>query len=218
MTSFVLLLLRLVTGGLLIGHGGQKLFGWFGGAGVEGTAGWLASLRLMPPRQWAVLAGVSEFGGGLLTVLGLLNPMGPILATGAMLTAWTKVHLGKPLWASQGGAELPLTNLAVLAAIAVRGPGKLSLDYLLRIRTPTWLRLAALAGVVGGVLVAVRPELLEGRIPLGETDMEIEGDPSFDEDDQEAIRAAADDVEEALDEGFDDETAVDIAAMRRPED
>ena len=216
-TSLVLLVLRLVTGGLLAGHGAQKLFGWFGGPGLQGTSGWLASLRLMPPRPWAMLAGLSEFGGGLLTVLGLLNPIGPIVATGVMITAWVKVHIGKPIWVTEGGAELPLTNIAVLTAIAIRGPGKISVDHPLRIRTPVWLTLATIAGVIGGVILAARPELREVKVPLGDFDMEIEGDRSADVGEQEAIRAASAEDQEALAEGIDEPSVIDIAAMRRTE-
>jgi len=159
MTSVLLLALRAVVGGLLAGHGAQKLFGWFGGNGLEGTAGWFESLRLEPSRRWAVLGGGSEFAGGLLTVLGLLNPLGPIAATAAMLTAWLKVHLGKPIWNTAGGAELPLLNLTVLSVIALRGPGRLSLDQLFRIRISRGFGLLALIAALAGVVIASRNEL-----------------------------------------------------------
>ena len=102
MRSLGVLIVRLVVGGLLAGHGAQKLFGWFGGAGLEGTAGWMESMRLRPGTVWARLAGGSELGGGLLTALGFLNPLGPIAAMGAMSMAWAKVHLGNPVWSHQG--------------------------------------------------------------------------------------------------------------------
>ena len=121
MRSLGVLIVRLVVGGLLAGHGAQKLFGWFGGAGLEGTAGWLESMRLRPGTVWARIAGGSELGGGLLTALGFLNPLGPIAAMGAMSMAWAKVHLGNPVWSTKGGAELPLTNIAVLSALTRRG-------------------------------------------------------------------------------------------------
>src|SRR5436190_11419351 len=114
MRSIGVLIVRLVIGGLLAGHGAQKLFGAFGGAGIDGTAGWVASMRLRPASVWARLGGGSEFFGGMLTMLGFLNPIGPVLGLGAMSMAWAKVHLGKPVWVTQGGAELPLTNIAVL--------------------------------------------------------------------------------------------------------
>src|SRR5688572_23388419 len=78
-----LLALRLTAGGLLAGHGAQKLFGAFGGHGLEGTAGWLESIGLRPGKPWATLAGLSEFGGGALTALGLGGPLGPVALQGA---------------------------------------------------------------------------------------------------------------------------------------
>jgi putative oxidoreductase len=149
MTSLALLLLRATVGGLLAGHGAQKLFGSFGGHGVEGTAGWLESLQLRPGRQWAILAGLSEFGGGLLTAIGALNPVGPILAMGAMLMATLKVHLGKPIWTTAGGAELPVINMAALFTLFLAGPGRFSFDRMLGIRVPRWFAIASLLGTIG---------------------------------------------------------------------
>ena len=78
MTDVALLVLRVVVGALLVGHGGQKLFGWFGGHGLRGTGMWLESLGLRPGSLWAPMAGLSELGGGALMLLGFLNPLGPI--------------------------------------------------------------------------------------------------------------------------------------------
>jgi putative oxidoreductase len=175
MTSILLFALRAVAGGLLAGHGAQKLFGWFGGNGLEGTAGWLRSMKLEPSRRWALIAGGSEFGGGLLTLLGLLNPLGPLAAMAAMLTAWIKVHLGKPIWNTAGGAELPLLNLTVLSVIALRGPGRLSLDRLFRIRVSRRFGLLALVSALVGVVVASRDEL-EDRLLLSEEPEEADLD------------------------------------------
>lgn len=75
--DFALLIVRIVVGLLFFGHGAQKLFGWFGGGGLNATTGWLGSIGLHPARFWALLAGLSEFGGGILLALGLLNPLGP---------------------------------------------------------------------------------------------------------------------------------------------
>ena len=154
-----MLTLRLVAGGLLAGHGAQKLFGWFGGHGQQGTAGWLESLGFRPGRHWALAAGVSEFGGGLLTGLGLLNPLGPITMMAPMTMATVKVHWGKPIWVTAGGAELPVTNMAIAAAVAAGGPGRYSLDRLLRIRLPWQLTVLAAAGtaVVVGLGLMSRP-------------------------------------------------------------
>ena len=124
MKDLALLILRLSVGGLLMGHGAQKLFGSFGGFGMQGTAGWMESMGLKPGNRWAMLAGGSEFGGGALTALGLASPLGPIGVMAAMGTATTKVHWGKPIWVSEGGAELPVTNIAVASALALAGPGR----------------------------------------------------------------------------------------------
>ena len=154
-----LLVLRLAVGGLLAGHGAQKLFGWFGGYGPEGTGGWLESMGFRPGKQWAILAGLSEFGGGTLTALGLAHPLGPISTLGAMAVATLDVHAGKPIWVTEGGAELPITNMSAALALALAGPGAFSLDRALGIRVPKALAALAMLGVAAGVVVAeTRPK------------------------------------------------------------
>jgi putative oxidoreductase len=147
MRSLAFLLLRFTLGGLLMGHGAQKLFGWFEGPGPEGTAGMMRSMGLQPARPWAMTASLGEFGGGLLTALGLLNPLGPLGVIGAMSMATGKAHWGKPIWASKGGAELPVTNIGIALALAVAGPGRYSLDQALGLRLPRWLLIPGLLGV-----------------------------------------------------------------------
>jgi putative oxidoreductase len=122
------LVVRLVQGSLLAGHGAQKLFGTFGGHGLEGTSGFMEMLGLRPGRPWAFLAGLCEFGGGVLTALGLLNPLGPMGIIASMSMATAKAHWGKPIWVTEGGAELPVTNTAISTALLLSGPGKYSLD------------------------------------------------------------------------------------------
>ncbi|HEX5829080.1 MAG TPA: DoxX family protein [Candidatus Limnocylindrales bacterium] len=191
MRSIGVLIVRLVVGGLLAGHGAQKLFGWFGGAGLQGTAGWLETLRLRPGTMWARIAGGTELGGGVLTALGFLNPLGPIAAIGAMGMAWAKVHLGKPVWSTTGGAELPLTNIAVLSALTVAGPGKLSLDGLLGIRIPRLVGLAALAGTLAAIWAGARPEIEQGTSEPLIGDVDLEGDPSPSVEARNELGAAA---------------------------
>ena len=84
----------------------------------------MEGLELQPAHRWAFLAGASEFGGGMLTALGALNPLGPLGIIGSMTMATTKVHWGKPIWATSGGAELPLTNLSIASALMIVGPGR----------------------------------------------------------------------------------------------
>ena len=191
MTNLARLLVRLTVGGLLAGHGAQKLFGAFGGGGVEGTAGFLESMNLRPGRQWAVVAGLAEFLGGALTALGALNPFGPIMAAGAMLMATLKVHHGKPIWGQAGGAELPVTNLAVLGALALVGPGRFSVDGVLGIRVPRWIAIPALLAAVGVTAATALDTGLadelerEAELATEEDDLEIEVEPVDEADEPE---------------------------------
>lgn len=158
MTNLGLLLLRLVVGGLLAGHGAQKLFGAFDGPGFSGTAGFMEKLGLRPGHVWASMATAGEFGGGLLTLLGLAGPFGPILAVSAMVMAAVKGHWGKPIWATTGGAELPVVNIAAASALALTGPGAISLDRLFGIRIPGWLVALFMVGALGTVAYGAMTE------------------------------------------------------------
>ena len=149
-------IVRLAQGTLMAGHGAQKLFGSFGGPGLEGTSGFMEMLGMSPGRPWAYLAGLSEFGGGVLTALGLLNPLGQLGVIGAMSMATRKAHWGKPIWVTEGGAELPLLNIAVSAALMVREPDRYSLDRVLGIRLPAWVGPLGLVGIILTVLYAER--------------------------------------------------------------
>jgi putative oxidoreductase len=131
-----MLVLRLVIGALMFGHGAQKLFGWFGGYGLAGTSGFFESqLRLRPARLWTLLAGLSEAGGGLLLALGLLNPLGPVAIIAAMLVAGGLAHWPR-FWAHEGGIEYPLVLIAASIAVAIAGPGAWSLDAALGLSMP----------------------------------------------------------------------------------
>src|SRR3954451_4030976 len=97
--------LRLLVGGLFIGHGTQKLFGWFGGHGPDGTGGFLESVGLKPGKQNAVAAGVAEAGGGALLATGVALPLAGAAITGTMTTAIRHVHAEKGPWTTNGGWE-----------------------------------------------------------------------------------------------------------------
>jgi putative oxidoreductase len=159
MSSLAKLILRLTTGGLLAGHGAQKLFGWFDGPGWRNTANWMESMNLRPGEVWGTLAGAAEFGGGALMALGLLDPIGPVAAIGGMSMATAKAHWGKPIWVTKGGAELPVTNIAVATALILSGSGKLSLDALFGTHLPRWIAVPGLALVGATVYTGVRGEL-----------------------------------------------------------
>src|SRR5919107_1613546 len=145
-------IVRLVQGTLMAGHGAQKLFGSFGGPGLEGTSGFMEMLGMRPGRPWAYMAGLSEFGGGVLTTLGLLNPLGPLGVLGAMAMATRKAHWNKPIWVTEGGAELPVLNMAISTALMIREPDAFSLDRVLGLRLPRWIGPLGLIGIILTVL------------------------------------------------------------------
>jgi len=158
--SLGLLVLRLVVGLVIAAHGSQKLFGWFGGPGLTGTTGWLSGMRLRPAKVWAIMAGVSEFGGGLLLALGLLSPLGSLGIASAMLMAIILAHWPR-FWAMDGGFEYPLLNLAAALALAITGPGRYALDSAIGIALPAPATLiAGLVLVVLGIATA-----LASRVP-----------------------------------------------------
>ena len=141
---------RAVIGGLFIGHGTQKLFGWFGGPGRAGTEAMMDSLALRPAKVTALTAGVTETAGGSLLAAGFATPAAAAALTGVMTTAITKVHWRNGPWAANGGWEYNVVLIAALAALVDTGPGDLSLDHLLGTerKGPGWA-LGALALGVG---------------------------------------------------------------------
>jgi putative oxidoreductase len=119
---------RVIIGGLFIGHGTQKLKGWFGGPGLDGTAGMMESLEMHPPRRNAFAAGATETVGGAMLAAGMATPLASAALIGTMITAIRKVHLPKGPWVMQGGYEYNLVLIAALLALAEEGPGDVSLD------------------------------------------------------------------------------------------
>src|SRR3954462_13248708 len=105
MMDIGLLIIRLVVGLLFVGHGAQKLFGWFSGYGLKGTGGWFESIGMKPGVIMALFAGLAELIGGLLFALGLLTPLAGIMVAGTMLMAFIKVHAPNRLWATANGYE-----------------------------------------------------------------------------------------------------------------
>lgn len=129
--GFAALTLRIPVGIILAAHGAQKLFGWFGGYGLEGTGQWMASIGLEPGYLMALLAGSAEFFGGLALILGLLTRPAAALSAFTMLIAIFSVHLGNGLFMSNNGYEFALSLLAITVALTIQGAGRLSIDNLL---------------------------------------------------------------------------------------
>jgi putative oxidoreductase len=147
MRDVMLLGTRLVLGSYLAVHGAQKLFGTFGGPGLERAGAGFERIGLTPGKPMAALAGATELGGGLLTVAGVADPAGPLAIIGAMTVA-SATHRASGALAANRGFELPLTNLAAAAALAAAGPGRF------RIGPPLSRRLTTAAVAGGGVMAA----------------------------------------------------------------
>ncbi|MGO4349734.1 DoxX family protein [Paenibacillus sp. MCAF9] len=126
-----LLVVRVVVGLLFVGHGAQKLFGWFGGYGPKGTGGWMESIGIKPGVAMAVAAGLMELIGGLLFVAGLLTPLAAVLIVLTMLGAIVKVHAPNGIWATANGYEYNLVLVAIAIGIALTGAGEYSIDALI---------------------------------------------------------------------------------------
>ncbi len=147
------LLLRLAVGGSFIGHGTQKLFGWFGGNGLEATAKSFEQLGLRPGRANAIAAGAAEAGGGALIVAGLALPAAASVLTATMITAIRTVHGKNGPWLTNGGYEYNVVLIAATLALVETGPGELSLEGRLgRERSgPRWVLAALAAGAIGAL-------------------------------------------------------------------
>src|SRR5215216_2461515 len=147
--------IRAVIGPLFIGHGTQKLFGWFGGHGLEGTAGFFEQgIGLRPGKRHATAAGVSEALGGALLTLGAMTPLAASMISGTMVTAIRKVHASKGPWVTEGGFEYNAVILAAMFAITDHGPGAASVDHALfpRMKGTGWALLQLAAGATGSYL------------------------------------------------------------------
>ncbi len=129
--GFGALALRLPVGIIFAAHGAQKLFGWFGGYGLEGTGGWMESIGLAPGVLMALLAGAAEFFGGLALVLGLLTRPAAFALSIAMVVAIFSVHFANGLFMSNNGYEFALALLAASVSLLFSGAGKASVDALL---------------------------------------------------------------------------------------
>jgi putative oxidoreductase len=150
--DLALLVLRVVVGLLFAGHGAQKLWGKFGGHGLEGTGGFFESIGMRPGRLNAQVAGTCEFLGGLLLAFGLLSPLGAVLVISVMTVAILSVHLKNGPWVTENGYEYNLVLIAA-AFITAAGPGTASLDDAFGFDAyhgAEWAIAALFIGVAGG--------------------------------------------------------------------
>jgi putative oxidoreductase len=134
--SVGLLILRLVVGLTMAGHGAQKLFGWWGGPGLKAWTEGVARMRIRPAAPFAWLAAMAEFGGGLILALGLLSPLGSLAIIGTMLVAIATVHWPNGFWMAKRGYEFNLTLIAAVVAIGLAGPGTYSIDQAVGFHLP----------------------------------------------------------------------------------
>ena len=160
--DFGILLLRSVVGLTMAAHGAQKLFGWFGGPGLEKVAVGFEQLGFVPGRRHARLAGITEVGGGVLLALGLLTPMAGALFLALMLVAALSVHLKGGFFLTSGGYEYNLVLGTAGISLVFTGPGRFSLDALLGLPFTglSWGLAAAIVGLAGAAV-----QLASRRLP-----------------------------------------------------
>ena len=158
MRNVGLLVSRGIFGSYLVVHGAQKLFGSFGGHGLDATGAAFESMGLRPGKAMAAVAGASELGGGLLTATGVADPLGPLAIAGTMAVA-SAVHRKQGPLAQNGGFELPLTNLAMAMGLLSTGAGRWRLGP----RLPRGL--TAVSALVGTVMAAFSISQLLGAKP-----------------------------------------------------
>jgi putative oxidoreductase len=174
------LLARLFVGGMFIGHGTQKWFGWFGGPGLEKTSGMMEALGMAPGRANAHAASASETLGGVAIALGAFTPAAAASLIGTMITAIRTAHLQKGFWAQNGGYEYNLTIIAALLLIVDGGPGPISVDAAFGIEeTGAGVALAALAaGAVGSTIAIAAGKAAAQKAPAATPAEPASADPS----------------------------------------
>jgi putative oxidoreductase len=170
-----MLILRVVVGLLFVGHGTQKLFGWFGGHGIEGTTGFLHSLGYRPARRHAVAAGATETIAGALLVIGLATPLAAAAVIGVMVNAIATVHGTKGPWVTEGGYEYNVVLIAAAVVLAIGGAGAWSADEQMgwNLHGVWWAVLALVLGV-GASMVTLAQRQPEEATAGAEADLQAE--------------------------------------------
>ncbi|MDQ3896640.1 MAG: DoxX family protein [Actinomycetota bacterium] len=150
-----MLLIRATVGLLLIGHGAQHALGWFGGYGADGTGAWLEGFGFRHGRRFALMLGASEIAVGALFATGFVVPLATAGIVGITLSAAMTDHAGKGVWIWKNGYEYVMTLGVVAVAVALAGPGAISIDNLvgLDLSGAGWGLAAAAAGLASGAAV-----------------------------------------------------------------
>ena len=182
--------IRGVIGPLFVGHGAQKLWGKFGGHGLEGTGGYFEQLGLRPGQKHARNAGIAEVAGGALLTAGALTPVATTLISSTMITAIRKAHVKNGPWVTDGGFEYNAVLVAAMTAIAEAGPGTPSVDAALfpGLKGKGLALLSLAAAAAGSYLVT---EQLNEAGPAPEEGEGVPGDPAANDD---ATRFTRDDA------------------------
>jgi putative oxidoreductase len=149
----VIMILRAVVGLLFIGHGTQKLFGWWGGGGIQGTTGMMDGLGYRPGSAFAIMGGLAETSGGSLLLLGFLTPLGSAAVIAVMTSAFLSVHVRNGVWVTNGGFEYVLVMATVAFSLAFIGPRRFSLDAAIGWHLSGWAW--ALPSLAAGIAAAV---------------------------------------------------------------
>jgi putative oxidoreductase len=167
--DLALLVLRVVVGLLFVGHGAQKLFGVFGGGGLEGTAGMFDNIGLRPGWLHARAAGTAEFAGGLFLALGLFTPFAAAALIAVMTAAVITVHAPNGIWNTNQGYEFNVVMASVAFALAGIGAGSWSLDsaFGFDLHGVIWAVVALAVGIIGGVGSVLSGRLSAGHEPSG---------------------------------------------------
>jgi putative oxidoreductase len=171
--AYGILVLRVIVGLVVFAHGAQKLFGWWGGGGLRGTAGFFGPLGFRWPTAMALVAGIGE-ASGLLFALGFLTPLAALLMASTMVVAVGSVHWKNGIFSTNGGYEYNLVLWTVAVAVAATGPGRFSLDNALgwtdNVAGLWWgVGVLALSFVGGALVLALReqpPESADAEAPL----------------------------------------------------
>jgi putative oxidoreductase len=182
--------LRGIVGPLFVGHGTQKLFGWFGGYGIEATGGAFESMGLRPGKRHATAAGLAETAGGVLLTLGALTPVASSVICGVMITAIRKAHIKNGPWVTNGGYEYNLVLIGASLALAETGPGSPSVDAALFPRFKgSGLALLGLAAAAAGSYLTTSDRFQEPAPAASEGQVEqFPSDPSVGEPERKFTR------------------------------